>query len=140
MIHLEGRPREDVYEPLDPGIADLVMELRERGFRTFASCSWGRGHAFPEPTIRMHVDHGGTLSSTAYRLGNALQEMGYSDYIINQARMSYSKEKWVEVLFWNYEEETLPIWAALATILALWRIYLWLSRTENRVCREEELC
>lgn len=133
MIHLEGRPREGVYELLDPGIADLVMELRERGFRTFASCSGGRGHAFPEPTIRMHVDHGGTLSSTAYRLGNALQEMGYSDYIINQARMSYSKEKWVEVLFWNYEEETPPIWAVPVIILALWSVLRWATGQKNAV-------
>lgn len=37
--------------PLDPGIRDAVMRLRENGIETVESCEGGAGHAYPEPTI-----------------------------------------------------------------------------------------
>jgi hypothetical protein len=37
---------------LDPGIAPYVETLQAAGIATFESCEGGRGHAFPEPTIR----------------------------------------------------------------------------------------
>jgi hypothetical protein len=38
--------------PLDPGIRDYVVKLREAGIETFESCQGGPGHSFPEPTVR----------------------------------------------------------------------------------------
>lgn len=40
--------------PLDAGIRDYVLALRSGGIETFESCEGGKGHAFPEPTIRFH--------------------------------------------------------------------------------------
>jgi hypothetical protein len=37
---------------LDPGIGPFVEILRNNGIETFESCQGGRGHAYPEPTIR----------------------------------------------------------------------------------------
>lgn len=37
---------------LDKGIAREVLILREAGIETFASCEGGKGHPYPEPTIR----------------------------------------------------------------------------------------
>lgn len=41
---------------LDPGIAPLVHTLRAAGVETFESCEGGRGHAYPEPTVRFFGD------------------------------------------------------------------------------------
>lgn len=40
-------------DSLDPGIRDVVVLLRENGFRTFTSCEGGEGHAFEKPTVRV---------------------------------------------------------------------------------------
>lgn len=40
--------------PLDAGIKRYVEILNDRGIETFESCQGGKGHAYPEPTIRMH--------------------------------------------------------------------------------------
>lgn len=40
--------------PLDPGIEQAVLILREAGVETFESCQGGDGHAYPEPTVRFH--------------------------------------------------------------------------------------
>lgn len=45
---------EDFNPPLDAGIVDAVVALRQRGVETFESCEGGTGHAFPEPTVRFH--------------------------------------------------------------------------------------
>ena len=37
---------------LDPGIAQFVKTLQEHGIETYESCEGGKGHSFPEPTIR----------------------------------------------------------------------------------------
>lgn len=39
---------------LDPGIKKAVMLLQKEGIGTFESCEGGKGHAFPEPTIRFY--------------------------------------------------------------------------------------
>jgi hypothetical protein len=46
----------DFEPPLDDGIRDAVLKLREGGIETFESCEGGSGHAYPEPTIRFHGD------------------------------------------------------------------------------------
>lgn len=40
--------------PIDKGIAREVRVLWENGVETFESCEGGRGHPFPEPTVRFH--------------------------------------------------------------------------------------
>jgi hypothetical protein len=40
---------------LDPGIVRIVQALSDEGVETFESCEGGKGHAFPEPTIRFGV-------------------------------------------------------------------------------------
>jgi len=42
--------------PLDPEIVPMVLALREAGVETFESCGGGKGHAYPEPTVRFHGD------------------------------------------------------------------------------------
>lgn len=50
---------ERVYDsPLDLGIAHAVHALAAGGIETFESCEGGPGHAFPEPTVRFHGNHG----------------------------------------------------------------------------------
>jgi len=46
----------DFDSPLDPGIAHAVLTLRAAGVETFESCEGGKGHAYPEPTVRFHGD------------------------------------------------------------------------------------
>lgn len=41
---------------IDSGILREVNILKEAGIETFESCQGGRGHAFPEPTVRFHGD------------------------------------------------------------------------------------
>ena len=43
---------------LDPGIRRYVLILRSQGIETFESCQGGEAHAFPEPTIKFHGNHG----------------------------------------------------------------------------------
>lgn len=40
--------------PLDAGIRDEVEALQEAGIETFESCQGGKGHTYPEPTVRFH--------------------------------------------------------------------------------------
>lgn len=46
----------EVLARMDNGIKEAVVLLREHGVETFESCEGGRGHAFPEPTVRFHGD------------------------------------------------------------------------------------
>lgn len=40
--------------PLDAGIAPVVHALRSAGIETFESCEGGKGHAYPDATVRFH--------------------------------------------------------------------------------------
>jgi hypothetical protein len=40
--------------PLDKGIAQAVIALRNAGVETFESCEGGIGHSYSEPTVRFH--------------------------------------------------------------------------------------
>ena len=42
----------EVDLPIDPGIRRAVLILRKEGIETFESCEGGKGHAFPEPTVK----------------------------------------------------------------------------------------
>jgi hypothetical protein len=39
---------------LDAGIQEIVLLLRQAGYKTFTSCEGGRGHAFREPTVGLN--------------------------------------------------------------------------------------
>ena len=47
-------PRPPIPGKLDRGIEKAVRLLQAEGVETFESCEGGKGHAFPEPTIRFH--------------------------------------------------------------------------------------
>jgi hypothetical protein len=46
------------YSSLDKGIAFYVRILRDSGIETFESCEGGKGHSYPEPTIRFFGGQG----------------------------------------------------------------------------------
>lgn len=47
---------EKIKNHLDEGIKEAVRILIDNGIETFESCEGGKGHAFPEPTIRFEGD------------------------------------------------------------------------------------
>ncbi|WP_341022307.1 hypothetical protein [Brevundimonas diminuta] len=51
---------------MDPGIRPYVDALRAEGFETFESCQGGKGHAYPEPTIRFHGDRSEGMRALAF--------------------------------------------------------------------------
>ena len=42
---------------LDPKFRRIVQILRENGIETFESCQGGKGHHFPEPTVKFLGDY-----------------------------------------------------------------------------------
>ena len=63
----------DRYDPpLDSGISDAVERLNAVGIETFESCEGGRGHAYPEPTIRFHGEQPEGLRALAAALEKGL--------------------------------------------------------------------
>lgn len=48
------RPLHEPINGLDKGIAPFVDILVANGIETFESCEGGKGHSFPEPTVRFH--------------------------------------------------------------------------------------
>ena len=49
---------DEILATVDPGIRRAVEVLRAAGVETIESCQGGQGHAFPEPTVRFHGNHG----------------------------------------------------------------------------------
>jgi hypothetical protein len=45
---------ENLYSSLNKGISQQVQVLMSNGIETFESCEGGKGHSYPEPTIRFH--------------------------------------------------------------------------------------
>jgi hypothetical protein len=41
---------------LDEGIREIVLVLRNAGYKTFTSCEGGRGHPFPVPTVGLRFE------------------------------------------------------------------------------------
>lgn len=58
--------------PLDLGIARAVEILNAGGIETFESCEGGKGHAYPEPTIRFFGDASEGLRALDVALKNGL--------------------------------------------------------------------
>ena len=62
----------DSHMPLDPGIREMVLVLRENGVETFESCEGGKGHAFPCPTVRFYGDSWAGYRAFAIAMERAL--------------------------------------------------------------------
>jgi hypothetical protein len=60
------------HPPLDPGIRDVVIALATNGVETFESCEGGKGHSFPEPTVRFEGGASEGLRAMAVALENGL--------------------------------------------------------------------
>lgn len=48
----------DWLQELDPNMRKIVAILHWSGIETYESCQSGKGHCFPEPTVRFHGGHG----------------------------------------------------------------------------------
>jgi hypothetical protein len=67
------RAREQYFEPtLDEGIREIVITLAGNGVETFESCEGGRGHSFPEPTVRFEGAASEGLRAISVALENGL--------------------------------------------------------------------
>ncbi len=53
---IEGLLDKSILEGLDEEIRPYVVALNQGGIETFESCQGGKGHTYPEPTIRFHGD------------------------------------------------------------------------------------
>jgi hypothetical protein len=60
------------HPPLDPGICDAVIALASGGIETFESCEGGKGHSFPEPTVRFEGGSSEGLRAMAVALAKGL--------------------------------------------------------------------
>jgi hypothetical protein len=58
--------------PLDDGIREIVITLAANGIETFESCEGGRGHSFPEPTVRFEGASSEGLRAISVALENGL--------------------------------------------------------------------
>jgi hypothetical protein len=64
---------EGVFEPpLDEGIRKLVLIFLANGMEAFESCEGGRGHSFPEPTVRFEGSSAEGLRALSIALENGL--------------------------------------------------------------------
>jgi hypothetical protein len=70
---------------IDPGIRRIVELLCSNGVETFESCEGGRGHPFPEPTVRFHgqYDEGWRALAIALQHGQKVRELRRSYDIID---------------------------------------------------------
>jgi len=58
--------------PLDLGIQAAVEVLNAANVETFESCEGGPGHAYSEPTVRFHGDHGEGLRALSVAISAGL--------------------------------------------------------------------
>ena len=91
--------RELIFEPpLDDGIREIVLILVSNGVETFESCEGGKGHSFPEPTVRFEGSSGEGLRALSVALDNGLpvssirRAWGIIDGLIHGP--------WWEMTFW----------------------------------------
>jgi hypothetical protein len=58
--------------PLDHGIRDIVIALVANGVETFESCEGGKGHSFPEPTVRFEGSASEGLRAASVAIENGI--------------------------------------------------------------------
>lgn len=71
---------ENVSYPLDSGIAPAVRVLVNCGVETFESCEGGKGHCFPEPTVRFHGGQGEGMRALGIALQHGLKPTAVRRY------------------------------------------------------------
>ena len=59
--------------PLDVGIREFVECLSNAGIETFESCQGGKGHSYPEPTVRFHGERPEGYKAVGIALGAGFQ-------------------------------------------------------------------
>jgi hypothetical protein len=102
------RAKELYFEPpLDEGIRAIVITLVANGVETFESCEGGRGHSFPEPTVRFEGSSAEGLRALSVALENGLP--------ITRLRRAWGiidgsiHGPWWEMTFWPPKDS--PQWA-----------------------------
>lgn len=86
-----------LIDDLDEGIRGYVEILRASGIETFESCQGGKGHSFPEATIRFHGEYGEGFRAYSVARDHALP--------VTALRRAYSVEDgelkgpWWEMVF-----------------------------------------
>jgi hypothetical protein len=65
---LSQSARRRLLATVDAGVRVYVRALLEEGVETFESCEGGKGHAFPEPTVRFHGDNGAGFKAVSVAL------------------------------------------------------------------------
>ena len=63
----------DFEPPLDEGIRDIVLTLIAQGVQTCESCEGGKGHSYPEPTVRFEGDESEGLRAVAVALAYGMR-------------------------------------------------------------------
>lgn len=63
----------DYSPPLDKGIEKEVLIFAKNRIETFESCEGGKGHAYPEPTVRFYGDRFEGFKALAIALQNGLK-------------------------------------------------------------------
>ena len=72
---MSDRNQKEVREfspPLDKGVERYVLTLRRAGVETFESCEGGKGHCFPEPTVRFYGERSAGFAALAAAMAEAL--------------------------------------------------------------------
>jgi len=82
---------------VDVEIRPVVTLLREAGFKTFTSCSGGKGHCFNKPIVRFHSEDLDEDSRRAYQV---LSAVGYDAFYIKIYCREY-KLDFLEVEWWG---------------------------------------
>lgn len=85
---------------LDAGIRRYVLALREAGIDTFESCQGGKGHCFPDPTIRFNGN-----SAEGYRAFTAAMNCGLP--VLSLRRYFQVVAGWLEGPWWEITFRTM---------------------------------
>lgn len=73
VVKMAGPPfRGKGVRLVDAGIRREVRILSDNGIETFESCQGGRGHSFPEPTVRFFGDSSEGFKALAIALQHGL--------------------------------------------------------------------
>lgn len=84
-----------IEDKLDPGIRNLVVYLRQHGFRTFNSCQGGDEHSSPTAMVSLLSDneYPGSFYETHMRLISILLLGGYREFAINRVERYSNNSK-----------------------------------------------
>ena len=66
------RPERALLRAMDEGIRPYVQILRDANVETYESCEGGKGHSFPEPTVRFFGERAEGLRALSVALQHAL--------------------------------------------------------------------